>query len=76
MTGRSGTTPSSSRSRRWLTLGLLTTRTGGSPAALLSPALKRTEEFSSSKVSPALEVRRGRAEPLLELDVAVGEAVK
>ncbi len=38
--------------------------------------LKRTEEFGSSKLSRALQARRERAERLLELDVAVGEAVK
>ena len=59
-----------------LTLGLCYQQNGRFAGASYHPVLKRTEEFSSSKLSRALEVRRDRAERLLELDVAVGEAVK
>ncbi len=59
-----------------LTLGLCYLRNGRFAGASYHPVLKRTEEFGSSKLSRALEARRERAERLLELDVAVGEAVK
>ena len=59
-----------------LTLGLCYLKNGRFAGASYQPVLKRTEEFGSSRLSRALEVRRGRAERLLELDEAVGEAVK
>ena len=53
-----------------LTLGLCYQQNGRFAGGSYHPVLKRTEEFSS-KLSRALEVRRDRAERLLELDVAV-----
>jgi ParB family chromosome partitioning protein len=58
-----------------LTLGLCYQRNGRFAGASYHPVLKRTEEFAAGKLSRALEARRQRAERLLELDVAVGEAV-
>jgi ParB family chromosome partitioning protein len=59
-----------------LTLGLCYLKNGRFAGASYQPVLKRTEEFSSSRLSHALDARRGRAERLLELDEAVAEAVK
>jgi len=59
-----------------LTLGLCYLKNGRFAGASYQPVLKRTEEFSTTRLSRALEVRRGRAERLLELDEAVAEAVK
>jgi ParB family chromosome partitioning protein len=59
-----------------LTLGLCYLRNGRFAGASYQPVLKRTEEFGSSKLSRALAIRRDRAERLLELDGAVGDAVK
>lgn len=58
-----------------LTLGLCYQRNGRFAGAAYHPVLKRTEEFGASRLSRALEVRRERADRLLELEAAVGEAV-
>jgi ParB family chromosome partitioning protein len=59
-----------------LTLGLCYLKNGRFAGASYQPVLKRTEEFGSTRLSRALDARRGRAERLLELDEAVAEAVK
>jgi ParB family chromosome partitioning protein len=59
-----------------ITLGLCYLQNGRFAGASYHPVLKRTETFGSSKLSRALAERRTRAERLLELDLAVGEAVK
>ena len=41
-----------------------------------NPALKRVEAFMDKPLSEALEIRKARAETLLELDEAVNDAVK
>jgi ParB family chromosome partitioning protein len=59
-----------------ITLGLSYQQNGRLAGGAYHPVLKRTEEFSSAKLSRALEVRRERAARLLELDDAVTEKVK
>jgi ParB family chromosome partitioning protein len=59
-----------------VTLGLCYFKNGRFAGASYHPVLKRTETFSASKLSKALEERRGRAERLIELDEAVAQAVK
>lgn len=59
-----------------LTLGLCYQRNGRFAGAAYHPVLRRVEQFLPVRLSKALEVRRRRAERLLELDEAVGEAVK
>jgi ParB family chromosome partitioning protein len=59
-----------------ITLGLSYQQNGRLAGGAYHPVLKRTEEFSSAKLSRALEVRRERAARLLELDEAVTEQVK
>ncbi len=59
-----------------LTLGLCYQRNGRFAGAAYHPVLRRVEQFLPTRLSKALEVRRRRAERLLELDEGVGEAVK
>ncbi len=59
-----------------LTLGACYQQNGRFAGGAYHPVLKRVESFQSSKLSKALELRRERAGRLLELDEAVGEAVK
>ena len=59
-----------------ITLGLCYLQNGRFAGASYHPVLKRTETFGAGKLSRALEERRERAERLIELDVAVAEAVK
>ena len=58
-----------------ITLGACYQRNGRFSGGAYHPVLKRTETFSSAKLSKALAERRDRAERLLELDAAVVEAV-
>jgi ParB family chromosome partitioning protein len=59
-----------------ITLGLAYQQNGRLAGGAYHPVLKRTEEFSSAKLSRALETRRERAARLLELDDAVTEQIK
>jgi ParB family chromosome partitioning protein len=59
-----------------LTLGLCYQENGRFAGGSYHPVLKRVEQFSTARLSRALETRRERAARLLELDAAVGEAVK
>ncbi len=59
-----------------LTLGLCYQRNGRFAGGAYHPILRRTEEFSADRLSRSLEVRRGRAERILELDDAVAAAIK
>lgn len=59
-----------------LTLGLCYLENGRFSGGAYQPVLKRTETWSSAKLSKALEARRERAARLLELDAAVAEAVR
>ncbi len=59
-----------------LTLGLCYQQNGRFSGGAYHPVLKRTEAFFANKLSTALERRRERAALLMELDVAVVEAVK
>jgi ParB family chromosome partitioning protein len=59
-----------------LTLGLCYQENGRFAGGSYHPVLKRVEQFSAARLSRALETRRERAARLLELDAAVGEAVK
>jgi ParB family chromosome partitioning protein len=59
-----------------LTLGLCYLENGRFSGGAYQPVLKRTESWSSAKLSKALETRRDRATRLLELDAAVAEAVR
>jgi ParB family chromosome partitioning protein len=59
-----------------LTLGLCYLENGRFSGGAYQPVLKRTETWSSAKLSKALETRRERAARLLELDAAVAEAVR
>ena len=58
-----------------LTLGLCYQVNGRFSGGAYHPILKRTETFSSAKLSRALADRRDRATQLLELDAVVVEAV-
>ena len=58
------------------TLGLCYQRNGRFSGGAYQPVLKRTEAFSAARLSKSLAERRERAERLLALDEAVGEAVK
>ncbi|HET8624078.1 MAG TPA: ParB/RepB/Spo0J family partition protein [Gemmatimonadales bacterium] len=60
----------------FLTLGFCYQENGRFAGGAYHPVLKRVEQFSPSKLSRALEVRRERAARLLELDAAVTDAVK
>lgn len=59
-----------------LTLGACYQQNGRFAGGAYHPVLKRVESFQTAKLSKALELRRERAARLLELDEAVGEAVK
>ena len=58
-----------------LTLGLCYQQNGRFSGGVYQPILKRIDEFLPVKLSKALEIRRGRAARLLELDEAVSAAV-
>ncbi len=58
-----------------LTLGACYQRNGRFAGGAYHPVLKRLETFQNVRLSKALELRRERAERLLQLDEAVGEAV-
>jgi ParB family chromosome partitioning protein len=60
----------------FLTLGFCYQQNGRFAGGSYHPVLKRAEQFSAARLSRALEMRRDRAARLLELDAAVGEAVK
>jgi len=59
-----------------LTLGLCYQRNGRFSGGAYHPVLKRTETFSTAKLSRSLATRRERADQLMQLDEAVVEAVK
>jgi ParB family transcriptional regulator, chromosome partitioning protein len=58
-----------------LTLGLCYQQNGRFSGGVYQPILKRIDEFLAEKLSTALEIRRARADRLLELDDAVSAAV-
>jgi ParB family chromosome partitioning protein len=58
-----------------LTLGLCYLRNGRFAGGVYHPVLKRIDSFLEDKLPRALDRRRKRAERLLKLDEAVGEAV-
>lgn len=58
-----------------LTLGACYQRNGRFAGGAYHPVLKRMESFQAVKLSKALELRRERADRLLELDEAVNAAV-
>ncbi len=58
-----------------LTLGCCYLKNGRFSGGAYHPVLKRVESFFSTRLSSALATRRERAEKLLELDAAVGEAI-
>ena len=60
----------------FLTLGFCYQENGRFAGGSYHPVLKRVEQFSAARLSRSLETRRDRAAKLLELDAAVGEAVK
>jgi ParB family chromosome partitioning protein len=60
----------------FLTLGFCYQENGRFAGGSYHPVLRRVEQFSPARLSRALETRRDRAARLLELDAAVGEAVK
>jgi ParB family transcriptional regulator, chromosome partitioning protein len=59
-----------------VTLGLCYQQNGRFSGGAYHPILKRCDKFLGSKLPTALEVRRLRAEKLLELNELVNEAVK
>jgi len=59
-----------------LTLGLCYLENGRFSGGAYQPVLKRTETWSSQKLSKSLDIRRERAIRLLALDAAVAEAVR
>ncbi|MFN0180369.1 MAG: ParB N-terminal domain-containing protein [Gemmatimonadales bacterium] len=59
-----------------LTLGLCYLENGRFSGGAYHPILKRTEQFSSAKLSKSLTVRRDRAASLLALDGVVAAVVK
>ncbi len=58
-----------------LTLGACYQRNGRFAGGAYHPVLKRVESFQTARLSKALELRRERADRLIELDEAVGAAV-
>jgi ParB family chromosome partitioning protein len=60
----------------FLTLGFCYQENGRFAGGSYHPVLKRVEQFSSARLSRALETRRDRAARLLELDAEVTESVK
>jgi ParB family chromosome partitioning protein len=59
-----------------ITLGLCYLQNGRFSGGAYHPILKRTETFSTTRLTKSLATRRERAERLLELDGLVAEAVK
>lgn len=59
-----------------ITLGLCYLQNGRFSGGAYHPILKRTETFSTARLTKSLATRRERAERLLELDGLVAEAVK
>ena len=59
-----------------LTLGLCYLENGRFSGGAYQPVLKRTEKWSSARLTRALETRKERAARVLELDAAVAEAVR
>jgi ParB family chromosome partitioning protein len=59
-----------------LTLGLCYQQNGRFSGGAYHPILKRTESFSSARLSSSLGKRRARATALLDLDALVAAAVK
>lgn len=59
----------------YLTLGIAYEKRGRLSGGAYNPVLKRVEEFSSSLLPQALEVREARADALLVLDDKVADAV-
>jgi ParB family transcriptional regulator, chromosome partitioning protein len=58
-----------------LTLGICYQRNGRFSGGAYHPVLKRCDKFLASRLSNAIEVRRSRADRLLELNDAVSEAI-
>ncbi|HSB53282.1 MAG TPA: ParB/RepB/Spo0J family partition protein, partial [Gemmatimonadales bacterium] len=58
-----------------LTLGACYQHNGRFAGGAYHPVLKRVESFQTARLSKALELRRERADRLMELDEAVGAAV-
>ena len=59
-----------------LTIGLCYEQNGRFAGGAYHPILRRVEKFEGSALPKALEMRRERAARILELDVAVSEAMK
>src|ERR1043166_7879358 len=59
-----------------VTLGLCYQQNGRFAGGAFHPVLKRCDKFLGNKLPNALEIRRGRANKLLELNELVNEAVK
>ena len=59
-----------------LTLGLCYRQDGRFAGGTYHPVLKRVESFLPHKLSKTLVIRRERADKLVKLDAAVGDAVK
>jgi ParB family chromosome partitioning protein len=59
-----------------LTLGLCYQENGRFAGAVYQPVLKKTETFSSQKLSKALETHRAHAKAIMELNELVEQAVK
>ena len=60
----------------FVTLGMCYQQNGRFAGGAYHPVLKRCDKFLTAKLPKALEIRRGRAEKLLELNEAVDTAVK
>lgn len=60
----------------FVTLGMCYQQNGRFAGGAYHPVLKRCDKFLTAKLPKALEIRRGRAEKLLELNEAVDAAVK
>jgi ParB family chromosome partitioning protein len=60
----------------FLTLGFCYQENGRFAGGSYHPVLRRVEQFSTARLSRALETRRERAARVLELDAAVTDAVK
>ena len=59
-----------------ITLGLCYMQNGRFAGGAYHPVLRRIDRFLGSALPKALEIRRGRAERLLELEEAVSQAVR
>ena len=75
-TGPSASSRPSSRSRRSSRWGSATWRTAASPAAPTTRCSGGSTSSSARALPKALEIRRERAAKVLELEEAVGEAIK